>query len=73
MIDTGIKYAILNPVSYCELNRTRPQRMIAINIFATFVSLIISAFTSQYLWGLFVFQGFFLGVSQGIGMVRKRT
>lgn len=46
-----------------------PQRIIAVGIFCTFVSLLISAFVSGSLWGLFVFQGFFLGLSQGLGMV----
>lgn len=45
------------------------QRMIAFGIVATFISLLISSFVSASLPLLFVFQGFFLGLSQGLGYV----
>lgn len=42
--------------------------MIAIGSACTFVTLIISAFASHSLSALFIFQGFLLGLSQGISM-----
>lgn len=51
-----------------EYSSSVSQRMVLIGVVCNFFSLVLSAMTFQYLPLIFIFQGFCIGVSGGIGM-----